>query len=346
MGRDVPDGRMFLRNGQLDIDWRKASGSGRVLQPPAQHVAGLRHRARWSLCGQSAVVPQARDHRPPARRRADGPPRGRGRRGRLRQRLRPPRPAHRRRLGHAGPDRARTPASRSRRWRTASPTRSSIPTDAPRRRRPHDLKRSLHRGDARARHVRRARLRPWRPAEPRRVGGVQVPPDHRGRRHRGLRQRPAAARDRRRLGRVRRARRQAAGRAGLVQPVRRRRAGRQAHALPALVPRRRRPPADDDRLQAGQGRRGLRRLEGHHDALHARPARARGRGRRRRGDRDRVRDHHHPGARLRQAADDVPRGRAERRQPGRRAGEVRRDLRAAARRGLPAQGAERDGVRA
>jgi cholesterol oxidase len=27
MGRDVPDGRMFLRKGQLDIDWRKASGS-------------------------------------------------------------------------------------------------------------------------------------------------------------------------------------------------------------------------------------------------------------------------------------------------------------------------------
>ena len=26
MGRDVPDGRMFLRNGKLDIDWtRKAS---------------------------------------------------------------------------------------------------------------------------------------------------------------------------------------------------------------------------------------------------------------------------------------------------------------------------------
>ena len=188
-------------------------GLGRVLQPPAQHVARLRHRARRSLRGQPAVVPQARDHRPPARRRADGPPRGRGRRGRLRQRVRPPRPAHRRRLGDARPDRARTPASRSRRWPTASPTRSSIPTDAPRRRRPHDLKRSLHRGDARARHVRRARLRPRRPAEPRRVGGVQVPPHDRGRRHRGLRQRPAAARDRRRLGRVRRARRQAAGRA-------------------------------------------------------------------------------------------------------------------------------------
>jgi cholesterol oxidase len=27
MGRDVPDGRMYLRNGNLDIDWRKASGS-------------------------------------------------------------------------------------------------------------------------------------------------------------------------------------------------------------------------------------------------------------------------------------------------------------------------------
>ena len=35
--------------------------------------------------------------------------------------------------------------------------------------------------------------------------------------------------------------------------------------------------------------------------------RPRGRGRRRRGDGDRLRDHHHPGARLRQAADDLPR---------------------------------------
>ena len=32
-------------------------GLGRVLQPPAQHVARLRHLARWSLRGQSAVVP-------------------------------------------------------------------------------------------------------------------------------------------------------------------------------------------------------------------------------------------------------------------------------------------------
>jgi cholesterol oxidase len=27
MGRDVPDGRMYLRKGHLDIDWRKSSGS-------------------------------------------------------------------------------------------------------------------------------------------------------------------------------------------------------------------------------------------------------------------------------------------------------------------------------
>ena len=97
--------------------------------------------------------------------------------------------------------------------------------------------------------------------------------------------RPAAARHRRSAGSQCDALGgQAAGRAGLVQPVRRRRAGRQAHALPAVVPRRRRPPADDDRLQAGQGRRGLRRLEGHDDALHARPAGPRGRGRRRDGE--------------------------------------------------------------
>ena len=40
-------------------------------------------------------------------------------------------------------------------------------------------------------------------------------------------------------------------------------------------------------------------------------------------DRGRVRDHHHPRARLRQAADDVPRRRAEHRRAGRRAREVR-----------------------
>ena len=31
MGRDVPDGRMYLRDGHLAIDWRKASGSEQVL---------------------------------------------------------------------------------------------------------------------------------------------------------------------------------------------------------------------------------------------------------------------------------------------------------------------------
>ena len=59
MGRDVPDGRMFLRNGQLDIDWTQA-GLGRVLRPPAQHVAGLRD-ARSAVaspttrCGSSSA---------------------------------------------------------------------------------------------------------------------------------------------------------------------------------------------------------------------------------------------------------------------------------------------------
>ena len=110
--------------------------------------------------------------------------------------------------------------------------------------------RSLHRGDARPRHVRRDRLRPRRPAGPRRVGcfkfhlTIEVDDIER------FANDPMRPGRRVRLGRVRRARRPAAGRAGRVQPVRGHRAGRQAHALPAVVPRRRRPPADDDRLQA------------------------------------------------------------------------------------------------
>ena len=57
-------------------------------------------------------------------------------------------------------------------------------------------------------------------------------------------------------------------------------------------------------------RRGLRRLEGHDDALHARAARPRGGGRRRRRRARGLRRAAHPRARLRQAADDVPGRRA------------------------------------
>ena len=58
MGRDVPDGRMFLRNGNLDIDWKRA-GSG-VLRPAAQHVAGLRRprsevASPTTRCGSSSA---------------------------------------------------------------------------------------------------------------------------------------------------------------------------------------------------------------------------------------------------------------------------------------------------
>ena len=57
--------------------------------------------ARRPVRGQPAVVPAAGHHRPPAGRRADGPPSRRGRGRRLRQRVRLSRPAHRRRLGDA-----------------------------------------------------------------------------------------------------------------------------------------------------------------------------------------------------------------------------------------------------
>ena len=57
MGRDVPDGRMFLRNGHLDIDWKRKALGAQYFDRAAQHVARLRRRARRSLCGQPAVVP-------------------------------------------------------------------------------------------------------------------------------------------------------------------------------------------------------------------------------------------------------------------------------------------------
>ena len=81
----------------------EAQALGRVLRAPAHDLARLRPRARRALRRQPALVPAARDHRPPARRLPDGPRRHRGRRRPVRQRLRLPRPAHRRRLDHAGP---------------------------------------------------------------------------------------------------------------------------------------------------------------------------------------------------------------------------------------------------
>ena len=102
MGRDVPDGKLYLRNGQLDIDWRKATGS-------QEYFDRLRSTSRdfaTALGGRFADNPlwflQARDHRASARWRADGTPCGRRRGGCVRQRVRPSWPAHRRRLGDAG----------------------------------------------------------------------------------------------------------------------------------------------------------------------------------------------------------------------------------------------------
>ena len=281
MGRDVPDGRMFLRNGRLDIDWKRDGAPTRTSSGCATTSRDVAARARRPLRRQPALVPRARDHRPPARRRADGPPRRRGRRRPLRQRVRLSRPAHRRRLGDARPDRARTRASRSPHSPTASPTRSSSPTDPPRRRPPHDRDRtSRHRRftEEMLGHVTFGETDFTRGAqsEPRRVPGpfkfhLTIEVD-----------------DIERFATTRCGQAGAFGwvecdalggrlpvERGRVQPVRRHRAGRQAHALPAVLPRRRRPPADDDRLQAGARRRGLRRLARHHDAVHARAARPR-----------------------------------------------------------------------
>ncbi len=223
MGRDVPDGRLYLRNGHLDIDWRKATGS-------EEYFDRLRSTSRdfaTALGGRFADNPLWFLKRVITVHPLGGAPMGRHPGEGVVD-------AYGNVFGHPGlhiadgsvmpgPDRAQ-PQLHDR--GAGRPLRRPDHRSRPTRRgggRHHDLKRSLHRGDARARHVRRARLRPWRPAGPRRVGGVQVPPHDRGRRHRGLRPRPAAARDRERLGRVRRARRPAADRPGLVQPVRRRR---------------------------------------------------------------------------------------------------------------------------
>ena len=122
MGRDIPDGRMFLRNGRLDLDWNRKR-SADVLRAPAHDLARLRPRARRHAspttrsgsCARVITVhplggcPMGRDA-------------ARGRRRPLRQRLRLPRPAHRRRLGHARARSGPTRASRSPPWPTASPT--------------------------------------------------------------------------------------------------------------------------------------------------------------------------------------------------------------------------------
>ena len=76
----------------------------RVLRPAAHDLARLRPRARRHVRRQPDLVPAARDHRPPARRRADGPLARRGRRRLGRRGVRLPGPVRgRRRRSCPGP---------------------------------------------------------------------------------------------------------------------------------------------------------------------------------------------------------------------------------------------------
>ena len=130
MGRDVPDGRMYLRNGRLRprLDARRSptrtsSGCATTSRDVAHALGGkFADNPIWFLKRVITVHPLG------------GAPMGRhvrrGRRRPLRQRVRLSRPAHRRRLGDARARSARTRASRSPRWPTASPTGSSSPTPA------------------------------------------------------------------------------------------------------------------------------------------------------------------------------------------------------------------------
>ena len=129
MGRDVPDGRMFLKHGRLDVDWKRAESDAYFERLRTTRRATSRTRSA-AVRRQPDLVPQARDHRPPARRCADGPPAGEGVVDPYGNVFGYPGPAHRRRLGDARSRPARTRASRSPRWPTASPTGSSSPPRA------------------------------------------------------------------------------------------------------------------------------------------------------------------------------------------------------------------------
>ena len=316
MGRDVPDGAHVpaQRAARHRLAKRKASDAyfERLRNTSRDFADGARRSLRATTrCGSCRRVitvhplggaPMGRDA-------------GEGVVDAVGQRLRPPRPAHRRRLGDAGPDRAE-PQLHDR--GAGRPLRRPDHRSRPTRRGGGRLMTSSVRfTEEMLGHVTFGEPDFARGAQPSRDGSERSSSTSRSRSPTSRRfcndpLRPAGA-----IGYLQC---DALGgrlpvEQGCVQPLRRRRAGRQAHALPALVPRRRRPPADDDRLQAGQERRRLRRLEGHDDAVHARAARARRRGRRRRRRAGRVRHHRDPGAGLRQAADDVPRRRAGHRPP-------------------------------
>ena len=153
-------------DGRLDVDWKRHSSDAYFdrLRTTSRAVA-------HSLGGRFADNPiwflKRRDHRPPARRRPDGPAVGRGRGRLVRERVRLSGPAHRRRLGDARSDRAE-PELHDRRARRSLRRQHPRGRPPPRRRPPHDhdrrrhaaRERAVHRGDARPHHVRRDRLRP------------------------------------------------------------------------------------------------------------------------------------------------------------------------------------------
>ena len=272
MGRDVPDGRMFLRNGQLDIDWRKASGSD-------EYFTRLRNTSRdfaTALGGRFADNPLWFLKRVITVHPLGGAPMGRHAGEGVVD-------AYGNVFGHPGlhiadgsvmpgPDRAQPQlhdrgAGRSLR----RPDHRSRPT---RRGGGGLMTSSVRFTEEMLGHVTFGEPDFARGAQPDRDGSgcVQVPPDDRGRGHRGLRQRPAAPGDGRRLDR--------ADAFGGKLPVEQGWFNLFVDVEPGVKHMLYRlwfrdgvgHPLTDDRLQAGQGRRRLRRLEGHHDALHARPA--------------------------------------------------------------------------
>ena len=116
MGRDIPDGVMRLVGGPARgrLDDRDLD---RLLRGRARHDAHDRGPARRHLLRQPGLVGQARDHRAPARRRADGTPPGRGSLRPVRRGVRPPGPLRDGRGAAARPCRRQPVADHRRRRR-------------------------------------------------------------------------------------------------------------------------------------------------------------------------------------------------------------------------------------
>ncbi|GAA3437603.1 hypothetical protein [Kutzneria kofuensis] len=76
MGRDVPDGVMRLRDGELDVSW--TTETSRSYLDGCAGPCGTSPPPSAGVPGQPAVVPQAPGRCPSARWRADRPPPRRG----------------------------------------------------------------------------------------------------------------------------------------------------------------------------------------------------------------------------------------------------------------------------